>query len=228
MSGPAFCVDGVLDALAVQPRRSSGDGRAILLVAARHTEGATAAACAVAQSAGPGAVYAIDLDLKRNAMARELSQVEPLGPKIDGRLSGVPFYGLRGAHNSPAPETQLAFSLHRLGRSRLYAGIFDARVVAKGVRVVVSSGSEYWDAARAGGATVVLDAPALDRSHIALRVARHMDGVVLVVGAEPGDAPAAIAAKAALDDAGANVMGLVYAGVTAPLMAIERLMRQAG
>ena len=55
-----------------------------------------------------------------------------------------------------------------------------------------------------------------------------MDGVVMVVGADRGAAPAAIAAKAALEDAGANVIGLIYAGATAPVMAIERVMRQIG
>ena len=81
---------------------------------------------------------------------------------------------------------------------------------------------------RATGGLVVVDAPSLDRSQIGLRVARNMDGVVLLVGGEPGDAPAATAAKEALVAAGANVMGLVYAGATAPVLAIDRLLRQAG
>ena len=55
-----------------------------------------------------------------------------------------------------------------------------------------------------------------------------MDGVVLLVGGEPGDAPAAVAAKEALVAAGANLIGLVYAGASAPVIAIDRLLRQAG
>jgi hypothetical protein len=50
----------------------------------------------------------------------------------------------------------------------------------------------------------------------------------LVVGSGAGAAPAAIGAKAALVEAGANLIGLVYAGATAPVMAMERLLRQAG
>jgi Mrp family chromosome partitioning ATPase len=91
----------------------------------------------------------------------------------------------------------------------------------------VSSSSDYWDRARAGGATIVVDAPALERSTIALRVAPHMDGVVLVVGADEGAAPAALAARAALASGGANLIGLVYAGDAGPARAIERLLRQA-
>jgi hypothetical protein len=68
----------------------------------------------------------------------------------------------------------------------------------------------------------------LERSELALKVVRHMDGVVLVVGADAGAAPAARAAKDAMTAAGANIMGLVYSGATAPVMAIERLLRQTG
>lgn len=228
MSEPTFSVEGVLDALAAQPALSRGGGRAIMFIAARRKEGVTSAAAAVARAAGPGSVYAIDLDLKRNGFAKTLSETGALGPKIDGKLNGVSFYGVRGAYTAAAPEPRPAFSYHRVGRSRVYAGVFDARVLQRDARVTVSSGPEYWNAARAGGAMVVIDAPALDRSQVGLRVARHMDGVVLVVGADAGAAPAAIAAKSALVAAGANVMGLVYAGATEPVMAIERLMRQAG
>ncbi|QGZ94778.1 hypothetical protein [Terricaulis silvestris] len=228
MSQPAFSVEGVLDALAMQPRRGAGDGRAIMFIAARRKEGVTTAARAVARAAGPGAIYAIDLDLKRNAFARELANIEPLGPKIDGRLNAASFYSVRGPNGMLLPERAPAFSYHRVGRTRIYAGVFDPRLLPEGGRVVISSAPQYWDAARAGGAIAVVDAPALERSEIGLRLARNMDGVVLVVGSDRGAAPAAIAAKQALVDAGANLMGIVYAGASAPVIAIERLLRQAG
>ncbi|MBC7768561.1 MAG: hypothetical protein H7124_07220 [Phycisphaerales bacterium] len=228
MSAATFSVEGVLDALAAQPHKSPGGGRAVMLVAARRKEGVTTAARAVAEAAVAGFVYAVDLDLKRNAFAKALSEYAPLGPKLEGRLSGVSLYAVRSASNTLIGETTPAYTYHRVGHSRIYAGFFDTRALPAGARVAVSSGPDYWNAARAGQAHVVVDAPALDRSEIALRVARHMDGVVLVVGADRGAAPAAIAAKNALDAAGANVIGLVYAGATAPVMAIERLSRQFG
>lgn len=222
MSEPVFSVEGVLDALAMQPRRS-GAGRAIMFVSARRGEGVTAAARGVANAAGPGAVYAIDLDLKRNALARALSADGEMGPRIDGALNGVSFYSVRDLPDAPP-----AFYYHRIGRSRVFAGVFDLRVLPRNARIGISARPDYWDAARAGGAFVVVDAPALERSSIALRVAPHMDGVVLVVGSGRGAAPAAIAAKTALAEAGANIMGLVYSGAAAPVMAIERMLRQAG
>lgn len=223
MSEPAFSVEGVLDALAMQPRRGTGPGRAIMFVAARRSEGVTTAARAVANAAGPGAVYAIDLDLKRNALARELSADGELGPRIDGALNGVSFYSVRDLPNAPP-----AFFYHRVGRSRVYAGVFDLRALPEKARVAISARPDYWDSARAGGAFVVVDAPALERSSIALRVAPHMDGVVLVVGSGQGAAPAALGAKSALIETGANLMGLVYAGADAPVVKIDRLLRHAG
>lgn len=225
---PAFSVDGILSALELQPQRSPGGGRALMIVSAKRKEGVTTVASAVAQAAGPGAVFAVDLDMKRNGLGKALSEIDSLGAKVDGRLGGLSFYDVRASNGAPMREEAPAFSFHRVGNSRVYAGLFDARLLPSGAKVVVSSRADYWDAARSGGATVVIDAPALERGNVALKVARHMDGVVLVVGAEPGAAPAALAAKKALTEAGANVMGLVYAGATAPVMAMERLLRQAG
>lgn len=223
-----FSVDGVLAALAAQPRRARGDGRAIMFIAAREKEGVTTAARAVAEAAGPGAVYAIDLDLKRNALARALSGGAALGPKSDGRLNGLSFYSVRGPGGVVLREAQPAFSFHRVGNTRIYAGVFDPRLLPLGGRVSISGAPHYWDAVRASGAVAIVDAPALERSEVGLRVAPNMDGVVLVVSADPGAAPAAIAAKQKLVDVDANVIGLVYAGASAPVMTIERLMRQAG
>lgn len=225
---PSFSVDGVLDALGMQPTRTPGGGRAVMFVSARRGEGVTTVARAVAEAAGPGFVYAVDLDLKRNGLAKALCETAPLGAKMDGRLDGVAFYSVRGPGNTAMREVTPAFSYHRVGRSLVHAGVFDARMLPQAAKVAVSSRPEYWNAARMSGATVVIDAPALERSQVSLRVAPHMDGVVLVVGADAGAAPAAIAAKAALVNAGANVIGLVYTGADAPVMAMERLLRQAG
>lgn len=223
-----FSVDGVLGALDAQPRRSRGEGRAIMFVAARNQEGVTTAARATAEASGPGAVYAIDLDLKHNALARALMTHGALGPKMDGRLDGASFYAVRAPNGAILTERTPAFSLHRVGQTLIYAGLFDPRALPRGGRVAISSAPAYWDAVRASGVVAVVDAPALERSQIGLRVAAQMDGVVLVVGADAGAAPAALHAKEALVQSGANLLGLVYAGATAPVLAIERLLRQAG
>ena len=219
MTPPVVQMDGVFEMLARHGR--GGPGHALMFAAARRGEGLTSVACASVQQAGPGAVYAIDLDLGRNGLARALNDVGALGPRI------APPFGeaeLLRVHGAPAGA---AYGFHRVGASRIYAGVFDARA-ARGGRVTVTSGSEFWNAVRASGATAIVEAPALSRGSVALRVARHMDGVVLVVGSDPGAAPAALAAKRALGDAGASLMGLVYTGAEAPVMAIDRALSRAG
>jgi|CXWL01.1.fsa_nt_gi Mrp family chromosome partitioning ATPase len=226
MSEPVFSVSGVLNALAAQSPISAGGGRAIMFIAARRKEGVTTAARAVALACGPGAVYALDLDLRRNALAKSFND-KGLGDRIDGRFKGVSFFSLRDSDGRAVAETSPLFSYHRVASSLVHVGVFDARALPASARVQVSARPEYWDAARACGATMVVDAPALERSQIGLRVAQRMDGVVLVVGADQGAAPAALAAKSALQAAGANLIGLVYAGASAPVMAMERALRRA-
>lgn len=216
---------GVCDALYAQPARSAGRGRVLMLIGAQPQLGVTAAARAVAEGLGPGAVYAIDLDLRRNALAQSFAKDSPLGPRIDGALNGARFHGAIDAKGAAAPAPPFGF--HRVGRTRLYVGAVDARALPAGGRLVLSAGGAYWDAVRAGGAMAVVDAPALARSKAALAVARRMDGVVIVVGAGEGAAPAAIETKGALVKAGANVMGLIYAGASAEVLALDRLTRQA-
>jgi|CXWL01.1.fsa_nt_gi hypothetical protein len=221
-------LDAVFDALSAQPVRSAGPGRCVMFVSARRGEGVTTIAHAAAKAAGPETVYAINLELRRNALAKAFKDGgDTLGPRINGRLSGSSFYKLAYASGQIAEEPQTAFSYHRLTRSRVYVGVFDGRLVPTGGRILISSSADYWNAARAGGAMVVVDAPALERSQIGLRVCAHMDGVVLVVGDDAGAAPAAMAAKTDLLAAGANLIGLVYAKASAPVMAMDRLLRRA-
>lgn len=225
----AFSLDGVFDALNAQPSRSAGPGRCVMFVSARKGEGVTTISHAAVKAAGPDTVYAIDLELRRNALAKAFKDSgDALGPRINGRLNGTSFYKIADGLGQIVEEARPAFSYHRLARSRLYVGVFDGRLVPEGGRILISSGPDYWNAARAGGAVVVVDAPALQRSQIALRVCAQMDGVVLVVGDDAGAAPAAIAAKADLLAAGANLIGLVYAKASAPVMAMDRLLRRAG
>lgn len=228
MMSPEVSVGLIVDALHAQAPRSAGSGRALMIVSARANEDAVGVAHAVAHAAAPGSVYAIDLDLRCNGLARSfMSNGEPLGPRIDGALGGASLWGVSNAAGRLV-RVASPYAFHRVGRSRLYVGAFDPRAIPAGGRVTISSSPSYWEAARAGGATAVVCAPALSQSEISLRVARHMDGVVLIVGSDTGSAPAALAAKNALDRAGANVMGLVYAGASAPIMAMERLRRQIG
>ncbi|WP_395647872.1 hypothetical protein [Terricaulis sp.] len=219
-------LDRVFETLAVQPRKGPGSGRVVMFVAARRGEGTSTIVRNALTFAGSGAVYGVDLDLKRNALAAEVAKEATLGPAIDGRLNGASFYSITDASGRPIAESKPAFSYHRVDRSKVFVGAFDDTVVPGG-RVLLTPGEEYWNAARAGGATVIVDAPAILRSPVAVRMAEYMDAVVLVVGSDPGAAPVAIAAKHQLMAAGANVIGLVHTGVPAPILKMEKLLRMA-
>lgn len=227
MSAPNLNLDAVFEALHAQHPRGRGGGRAIMFMSARAHEGVTTLSRAAAEAAGSGNVYAIDLDLRRNALARSFAASGALGARIDGRLSGLSFCSAWDGQGLKLRGSDGAFCYHRIGASKLYVGVFDGRGLPKSARLVVGAEPDYWNAARACGACVVIDAPALERSHVGLRIARHMDGVVLVVSERPGAAPAALAAKQQIVAAGGNLIGLVYTNASAPVAAIDRVMRRA-
>ncbi|MES1201675.1 MAG: hypothetical protein ABUS57_09540 [Pseudomonadota bacterium] len=228
MSAAQFDLEGVLTAARARPAQPGG-GRAIMFIAARRGEGVTTVAHAAAHAASAhGTVYAVDLDVRRNALARYFAEHDPpLGPRIDTTLNGASFYQVLGADGRPWMMFKSACNFHRVGRSRIYVSAFDAKEAPQSGQVAISSAPNYWNAARAGGATVIVDAPALERSRIGLKAAPHMDGIVLVVAADPGAAPAAMAAKAEIIGAGATLLGIVYTQASAPVMALHRLLPQA-
>ncbi len=225
---PSFSSEGVLNAVFAKAPKSQGGGRALMFVGARRGEGVSTIVRAAARAASQATTYCVDLDVRRNALARDFAAEGPmLGPKIDGKLNGSTFYAVLDREGGEIRELTSAFSYHRLGRTRAYVGAFANRAVPPNGRVLISSTPDYWNAARAGGALAIVDAPALERSQIALRVAHHMDGVVLVVGQGDSAAPAAIAAQEELLANGANLIGLVYTQASPVVMAMERVLARA-
>lgn len=219
---------GVIEALRRRPGKTVGGGRCVMFIAARRGEGVSTLALAAAKSAGPGTAYAVDLDLRRNGLARAFAaEGAMLGPRASGRINGALFFRTVYPKGVIGSVRELFF-YQRIGRSRLYAGVFDNSALVDGSNVAISNTPDYWDAARASGATVIVDAPALERSPIGLRIAQHMDGVVLVVGADAGAAPAAMAARTEILAAGGEIIGLAYTHALGSAVAIDRMLRQAG
>lgn len=221
-------LNGVFAALESAPAKSFGAGRTLMFVAARRSEGVTTLARAACLAPQARPVFAIDLDVRRNDLARSIAATHKLGVKVDGSLGGGNFCTAVDGAGKPLRDFQGAFSYHRAADARVYVGAYDGRGLPKGAQVMIASSADYWDSVRAGGALAIVDAPALGWSKVGLRVARHMDGVVLVVSSDAGAAPAALAAKAELDRAGANVIGLVYTGADVSVPVLDRMLRAAG
>lgn len=214
---------GVLAAACAAPGPHTGAGRTVLFVSARAGEGVSTTARGAAEEAGAPTLL-IDLDLKRNTHAAHYEARGKLGPALDARAGGASFYRVVTADKQAVREQALT---RHLVTPHLQVTAFNAGVVPPGGRVQISGDGAYWDALRAMGGVVAVDAPALERNPVALKLARHMDAVVLVVSPAALSAPAAMEARAALTQAGANVVGIVFAQASAETIAIDRFTRRA-
>lgn len=212
---------GVLAAACPAPSAHRGPGRVVMFVAARAGEGVSHAARLAAEEAAAPVLLA-DLDIKRSVHARHYA--DRLGAPTDARANGAAFWRIKD-------ESGVLLRGQLVTRRSIIGSEVDVLAIDSlppGARVQVGPDPAYWNALRAAGALTVVDAPALARAPLALKLAPHMDAVVLVVSADPGAAPPAIEARAALTEAGANVIGIVFARASAPVMALDRLTRQAG
>ena len=111
-----------------------------------------------------------------------------------------------------------------LGR-RLWVTHFRGDVLKAGQRAVALPRGAYWDAMRRHADTVIIDAPAADRTDFGLTLAPFADAVVIVVAAESADASDAADLRNELENAGARCAGLVFnrAGAEPPAF-LRRVM----
>lgn len=216
---------GVLAAAQAAPARGPGDGRIVMLVAARPGEGVSTVARDAAAGAG-APVLLVDLDVKRNPQARFYETSASLGAPGDGAINGASFVRVVTAQGATVRAGALAF--RRVAQTNVHVSQWSAGALPSGARVQIAADGAYWAALRASGALVVVDAPAIQKSGLALKLAKHMDAVVLVVAGNAGAAPPAMAARAALTEAGAHVAGLVFARAATEAVMIDRMTRQAG
>lgn len=214
---------GLLAAAFSAPRAHAGPGRVVMLIAAREKEGVSSSARLAAEEAD-SPVLLIDLDIKRDGQARHYQS--RLGPPRDARVNGLSFYRIKDMGGALLPAR--AVSRRAVEGMQLDVTAFDGAGLPPQARVQIGADAGYWNALRGAGETALVDAPALARTPLGLRLAPLMDAVVLVVSGEAGGAPAAIEARTALDRAGANVIGIVFARASAPVRIIDRLTRQAG
>lgn len=218
-------LSGVLAAARSAPRKFKGAGLVVMVVAARSGEGVSTIVRGAAEDAG-APVLIVDLDMKRSTHAAHYKSRGGLGPAVDARIGGASFYRMKDAEGRVIPDR--ALKRYRAGARRVEMTALAPDALPKGARIQISGDSAYWDALRTQGVLAIVDAPALDRAPLALKLAKHMDAVVLVVSGEPGAAPPAMDASVALAEAGANVIGLIFARASAPVMTIDRLTRQTG
>ncbi len=215
---------GVLRALTRTPR--TGRGRIVMLTSAQRSEGVSTVARSVAEAASGGIALLIDLDLVKDGQHRfyqeeSFAKGARLSDAIDGRLKGQSLYRIIGVDGRTRQEARSAMAYHRIGRSKLFVGGFDASVLGPEERLQIPTGPAYWQALRQSCEVAVVDAPALQRSRVGLSICQHMDGVVIVASGRDGSATATIGLKTELEAAGALVLGVIYTRADSVALSLE-------
>ena len=125
-----------------------------MIVSARANEDSIGVARAVALASSLGAVYAIDLDLRRNGLAHSLlASGQPMGPRIDAALGGAALWGVCNAAGRLVREAS-AYAFHRLGRTNLYVGALNPRGTWLVVTAVPKPPSSTWRLRKLRGPTI--------------------------------------------------------------------------
>ena len=201
-------------------RPAAGSSRALMFVSALSGEGVSTVAreyarCEAAFAVKP--VWLVDADLRdqtqMQALTHEPARFGPPGALSQASPDGSAFFTLappaRDAQGRPVGDDRFLVAQPFLDK-RLWVTRFRAEKLAPGQRVKLFEQTGYWAALRSHAGTIVVDAPAADRSVHALQLAGLMDGVVMVVSEGDGDVQSRLALKADLEQAGGKVLGIVY------------------
>jgi Mrp family chromosome partitioning ATPase len=220
-------------ALSTAPAQEGG--RIVMFMAARPGEGTSSVAASFALMAAEKArraVWLIDLDLRRNtafnafALGEFAERFGGVSPPYSALLGAQPFYAIEGGDASESPAGPVgAFTVHRVGDSRLMVTQFDASRVKPGRGLKIRTAKDYWAAVRGATDWAIVDAPSLERAGAGLAVAAEMDRTVIVVRADdtpPGDVEAL---REEIESHGGKVAGCVLNQVRSDARFFEKLAR---
>ncbi len=194
-------------------------GRVILFAAAQTGEGVSTVAREFARMAavrGRRPAWLVDGDLTQQAQMEQVA-AQPdrfgrLGPAVQASPDGSAFYAvtppMRDREGRPVAPGRLMTAKTCLG-GRLYVTRFHNEILRAGQRTEAINDARYWTRLRAHADTVVIDAPAADRSDMILTLAPLADATVLVVAAETTDAAGPVALRDEIDAQGGRIAGVV-------------------
>lgn len=194
-------------------------GRVILFAAAQAGQGVSSVAREFARLSAVRArrpVWLIDADLDEQgqlaAVSAETDRFGTLGRPARASPDQSSFFTVRPHLSDPQgqvlPDVRLITARPCLG-GRLWVSQIDRRPLRPGQRLHPLPRPDYWEALRRHADTVVIDAPALERSDTALALAPFADAVILVVAADSGEVGPAVALRAELEAAGGHCAGVV-------------------
>jgi hypothetical protein len=194
-------------------------GRVIQIAAANSGEGVSTVAREYARLAAVRArrpVWLIDADLAQQgqmeAVAAEPDRFGALGKAAIATPDGSIFYAVTprivDRAGKPVHPARLTTARPCLG-GRLWVTRFAAEHLRSGQRAEAVSDARYWDALRKHADTVVIDAPAADRTDMAITLAPYVDATVLVVAAESGAASEPVILRDEIEAVGGRIAGVV-------------------
>lgn len=194
-------------------------GRVIQIACANSGEGASTVAREFARLAAVRArkpVWLIDADLaqpgQQEAAAHEPERFGRLGAAAASSPDGSSFFAVSppvmGRDRRPIAPARLMTARPCLG-GRLWITRFRAEVLRSGQRAEPLPDPRYWDAMRKHADTVVIDAPAADRSDLAITLAPYVDATVLVVAAESTGANEPVILRDEIEAVGGRIAGVV-------------------
>lgn len=202
------------DLMSALGRPQSTSGRALMFVSACGGEGVSTVAreyarCEAAFAKKP--VWLVDADLAQQGQMRALTEdPERFGPP--GALSqATPDGSVFFTVMPPGHQTDAHYLVARpfLGR-RLWVTRFRYKNLSPDQKTRIVDRTTYWKALRQHAQTIVVDAPSVTRSTVALQLAPLMDGVIMVVSEGEGDIQARIDLKNDIEQVGGRVLGMVY------------------
>ena len=194
-------------------------GRVIQFACANSGEGASTVAREFARLAAVRArkpVWLIDADLaqpgQQEAVAAEPERFGRLGAAASSSPDGASFFAVTppvmGRDQKPIAPARLMTARPCLG-GRLWITRFRAEILRSGQRAEPVPDPRYWDAMRKHADTVVIDAPAADRSDVAITLAPYVDATVLVVAAESTAANEPVILRDEIEAVGGRIAGVV-------------------
>ena len=206
---------------------SGRDSGMIVFAAAKRGAGTSSVAASTAMLAARRAgrpVWLVDLNFERNTayagFEKGFAQGVPLpGRAFDASLRQPPIYKLIPQGSSDGQGRLL--SAYQFEGTHLMVTRFRREHLARGQKVELADSPGWWQALRGVAEWIIVDAPPMDRSDVAARVAPLADGAVLVVGADKDRAQDVRRADIMLQKAGARVLGSVMNRVGADARVLD-------
>ncbi|WP_269516326.1 hfsB [Brevundimonas subvibrioides] len=194
-------------------------GRVIQFACANTGEGASTVAREFARLAAVRArkpVWLIDADLAQpcqlEAVAADRERFGRLGAAVASSPNGSSFYAVSppviGRDRKPVAPARLMTARPCLG-GRLWVTRFRAELLRSGQRVEALPDPRYWDAMRRHADTIIIDAPAADRSDLSITLAPFVNATVLVVAGEMSGAAEPVILRDEIEAVGGRIAGVV-------------------